>query len=52
VSKLEVLIRTGDDDALFRFDPLRYGEDQGVDEGEAIDLFLQAARVGFSTWAG
>ncbi|MGB5763760.1 MAG: DUF5939 domain-containing protein, partial [Sedimenticolaceae bacterium] len=46
VSKLEVLIRTADDGDLFRINPLRYGEDQGVEESEAIDLFLQASRVG------
>lgn len=46
VSKLEMLIRTADDYSLFRINPLRYGGDQGVDESEAIDLFLQAAKVG------
>lgn len=46
VSKLEVLIRTAEDEGLFRINPLRYGDDQGVDEGESIELFLQATKVG------
>ena len=46
VSKLEVLIRTADDYGLFRINPLRYGADQGADESEVIDLFLQATKVG------
>lgn len=46
VSKLEVLIRSADDYDLFRINPLRYAEDNGVDEDEAIDLFLHATNVG------
>lgn len=46
VSRLEVLIRSGDDYSLFRINPLRYATEQGVDDSEAIDLFLQAATVG------
>jgi len=46
VSKLEVLIRAGDDDDLFRINALRYADDNKVPETEAIDLFLHAANVG------
>lgn len=46
VSKLEVLIRAGDDDDLFRINALRYADDNRVPETEAIDLFLHAANVG------
>lgn len=46
VSKLEVLIRTGDDYDLFRVNPLGYAERQGIAESEAIDLFLHATSVG------
>ena len=46
VSKLESLIRDGSDFDLFRVNPLRYATDKGVDESEAIDLFLHAANSG------
>ena len=46
VSRLETLIRTGDDFDLFRINPLAYSADTGIDEGESIDLFLHAANVG------
>jgi len=46
ISKLEAHIRTGDDDALFRINPLRFGAEKNIAENEAIDLFLHAASVG------
>ncbi|MGA8040359.1 MAG: DUF5939 domain-containing protein, partial [Acidimicrobiia bacterium] len=46
VSKLEALIRTGDDYDLFRINPIRYGTEQSIEELEAIDLFLHATNVG------
>jgi len=46
ISKLEAHIRTGDDDALFRINPLRFGTEKNIAENEAIDLFLHAASVG------
>ncbi len=46
ISKLEALIRTGDDYDLFRINPLRYATEQSIEELEAIDLFLHATNVG------
>ena len=46
VSKLEMLIRTGEDSELFRINPVRYAEDSGSEESETIDLFLHGAACG------
>ncbi len=46
VSKLETLLRTGDDLDVFRINPFRFAAANGIDEDEAIDLLLHAARVG------
>ena len=46
ISKLETTIRTADDYALFRVNPVQYAKDKGMAENEAIDLFLPAAKVG------
>jgi class 3 adenylate cyclase len=46
VSRLEGLIRTDDDAALFRINPLTFASQRGLDEGEAIDLFLHATALG------
>jgi len=46
ISKLETMIRTADDYALFRVNPLQYAKDKGMAENEAIDLFLPTAKVG------
>src|SRR5437016_6271812 len=46
ISKLETLIRTGTDRDLFRIDPLNYASQKGMQEQEAIDLFLHAAKIG------
>lgn len=45
VSRLEAHIRTADDYALFRINPMRYAAQHGVGEAEAIDLFLHAVRA-------
>ncbi|HYM31047.1 MAG TPA: DUF5939 domain-containing protein [Candidatus Cybelea sp.] len=46
ISRLETLIRTGDDAALFRVNPLRFAAERNMPEAEAIDLFLHAAANG------
>jgi class 3 adenylate cyclase len=46
ISKLETFIRTADDYDLFRINPIQYGNARGLSEGEAIDLFIFATKVG------
>ena len=46
ISKLETLMRTGDDYSLFRINPIRYATEKGMAETEAIDLFLYSAKLG------
>ena len=46
VSRLEALIRSGEDDALFRVNPIKFAADKGMAEAEAIDLFLYATAHG------
>ena len=46
ISKLETTIRTADDYALFRVNPVQYAKEKGMAENEAIDLFLPTAKVG------
>ncbi len=46
ISKFEAFIRTADDYALFRTNPLQYAAEKGMQENEAIDLFLQATHLG------
>jgi class 3 adenylate cyclase len=46
ISKLENSIRTADDEDLFRLNPLQWGSQKGVDEHEAVDLFLHGAKAG------
>ncbi len=46
VSKLEALLRSDDDFDLFRMNPLTFAAERGVDEQEAIDLFLHGCRGG------
>src|SRR5258707_8556778 len=46
ISKLEALIRGGTHGELFRLNPLRFAAAKGIAEGEAIDLFLYATKVG------
>jgi class 3 adenylate cyclase len=46
VSRLETLLRSGDDTALFRINPIRFAADKAIAETEAIDLFLHGTLVG------
>jgi class 3 adenylate cyclase len=46
VSRLENLIRSGDDGALFRINPIKFAHQHHLAEAEAIDLFLHATSVG------
>jgi len=46
ISKFETLIRSGDDQSLYRVNPLAFARDRAIAEAEAIDLFLHAARSG------
>jgi len=46
ISKLESHIRSADDDALFRINPLSFGNEKNIAENEAIDLLLHATAVG------
>jgi class 3 adenylate cyclase len=46
ISKFETLIRSGEETAVHRANPLAFARDRGVAETEAIDLFLHAARAG------
>ena len=46
VSRLEHFIRTAPDEGLFRLSPLQWAAEHGVDEYEAVDLFLHSAKVG------
>jgi class 3 adenylate cyclase len=46
VSRLEALIRSGEDDALFRVNPIKFASDKGMAEAETIDLFLYATAHG------
>jgi class 3 adenylate cyclase len=45
-SKLEHHVRTAPDEELFRVNPLQWASGRGVDENEAIDLFLHSAKAG------
>lgn len=46
VSRLETLLRSGSDEALFRVNPIRFAGERGIAEAEAVDLFLHATLVG------
>jgi len=46
VSRLETLIRAGDDSALFRVNPFTFASARELDESEVVDLFLHAAALG------
>lgn len=46
ISKLETLIHTDDDYALFRINPIQFAAEKGIVEREAIDLFLHSAKLG------
>ena len=46
ISKLETLIRSGDDYSVFRINPIQFANEKGIAETEAIDLFLHSAKLG------
>ncbi len=46
VSRLEALLRSGEDEAVFRVNPIKFAADKGVAEAEAVDLFLHATAQG------
>ena len=46
VSKLEAHIRSADDAALLRINPISFATEKNIGEEEAIDLFLHAASLG------
>ena len=46
VSRIEMLLRSADDTALFRINPMRFAADKAITETEAIDLFLHGTLVG------
>ena len=46
IAKLESLIHSEDEFALFRINPIRFANEKNVSEAEAIDLFLHATRLG------
>ena len=46
VSRLEALLREGDDAALFRVNPFTLAKQRDLDPGEAVDLLLHAAAQG------
>src|SRR5437764_2208661 len=46
VSKLKAHIRSADDEALFRINPLTFADEKHISEDEAVDLFLYATKAG------
>ena len=46
ISRLESLIRSGEDSALFRVNPFKFAHERSIAEAEAIDLFLHATALG------
>lgn len=46
VSRLEMLIRSAPDEAVFRINPIRFAAERGIAETEAVDLFLHATLAG------
>jgi class 3 adenylate cyclase len=46
ISKFETLIRSTDDQSLYRINPLAFARDRAISESESIDLFLHATRSG------
>jgi class 3 adenylate cyclase len=46
VSKLESHIRSAEDVALFRINPIRFAAEKNITEAEAIDLFLHGTILG------
>jgi class 3 adenylate cyclase len=46
VSRLETLIRSAPDEAVFRINPVQFAAERGMSENEAIELFLHATLAG------
>src|SRR5580704_12629385 len=46
VSRLEMLLRSGSDESLYRINPIRFATEKSIAEAEAIDLFLHGCMVG------
>lgn len=46
VSRLETLLRSGTDEALYRINPIQFATEKSIAEAEAIDLFLHACVTG------
>jgi hypothetical protein len=42
VSRLEMLLRSGADEALYRINPIEFATEKSIAEAEAIDLFLRS----------
>src|ERR1700677_200040 len=46
VSRLETLLRSGTDEALYRINPIQFAAEKSIAEAEGIDLFLHACAAG------
>ena len=46
VSRLETLLRSGADEALYRINPIQFATEKSISEPEGIDLFLHACVAG------
>ena len=46
VSRLETLLRSGPDEALYRINPIQFATEKSIAEAEGIDLFLHACVAG------
>jgi class 3 adenylate cyclase len=46
VSRLETLLRSGADEALYRINPVQFAAEKSIAEAEGIDLFLHACVAG------
>ena len=46
VSRLEALLRSEAEEAVFRVNPIQFGSEKGIAETEAVDLFLHATLAG------
>ena len=52
VSRLEMLMRSGTDEELYRINPIAFAIEKSIVEAEAIDLSSTPAWPGYSTWTG
>src|ERR1700745_2125219 len=46
VSRLEMLLRSGTAEALYRINPIQFATEKSIAEAEAIDLFLHGCVAG------